>query len=284
MDINGSFVKIDTTSPFSIQLKDEEFRLLATFIKAHYGIHLKDEKKALVNGRLQGVLQSLNMKSFKEYYDYMVADKSGDAVLTLVNKITTNHTYFMRESDHFSFLKSHVLPQLDKTIRDKDVRIWCAACSSGEEAYTLAMLVNDHFPMDWDKRILATDISTKVLNQAIEGIYGNDRLEDLPKTWLNTYFRRLDSERSVASDSLKDQVIFRRFNLMEENFPFKKRFHVIFCRNVMIYFDQETKTKLIHKLYDCLEWGGYLFVGHSESITREETRFKTMMPAVYQKV
>lgn len=264
----------------------KEFRLLAEYIETHYGIHLKDEKQSLLAGRLQNVLAQMGFTNFTAYYNYIIADKTGEAVITLVDKITTNHTYFMREPKHFYYFRDQVLPILAQTVKDKDLRIWCAASSTGEEPYTLAMLVDEFFgkeKMYWDAKILATDISSTVLETAQSGIYSNEKIAPLPIQWKTQYFSHHDAGNVIISEKIRKEVIFRKFNLMENIFPFKKKFHVIFCRNVMIYFDNKTKEVLINKLYDMLNYGGYLFIGHSESINRETSRFKYICPAVYQK-
>jgi chemotaxis protein methyltransferase CheR len=148
------------------------------------------------------------------------------------------------------------------------------------------MIIADYFGADkgrWDTRILATDISQQVLETARKGIYSLERIAPLPAAWRNKYFHKLDGENAVLSSSIKNEVIFRKFNLMEPVFPFRRKFQVIFCRNVMIYFDWETKTELVNKFYEHLEEGGYLFVGHSESLNREKTKFEYIRPAVYRK-
>lgn len=270
-----------------ITITKEEFHKLADYIRANYGIHLREEKQALVMGRLQKVLLENNIKSFSEYYDHVIRDKTGMAAATLVSKITTNHTFFMREPDHFTYLKETVLPYLKSTVKDRDLRIWSAGCSSGEEPYTIAMVLNDFFggeKMLWDTKILATDISDRVLEIAQKGVYANDRISALPPAWRLNYFRAIDENNSVVCDKIKNEVIFRKFNLMTEVFPFRKKFHVIFCRNVMIYFNNETKNKLVKKFYEITEPGGYLFIGHSESLNREENQFKYIKPAVYRKI
>ncbi len=267
-------------------ITDREFRLLAAYIKDHYGINLKDEKRALVTGRLRNVLLQNNFKSFSEYFEYILADKTGNAAATLINKISTNHTFFMREADHFKYFRDHVLPYLKNTVNGKDLRVWSAGCSSGEEPYTLAMIIDEFFgkeKMWWDTRILATDISGRVLEAAAEGIYDNERIATLPSNWKESYFKPYDKENHILIDRIRGEVIYRKFNLMDEVFPFKRKFHVIFCRNVMIYFDAPTKQKLVEKFYNSLEYGGYLFVGHSESLNRDEKKFKYILPAVYRK-
>lgn len=270
-----------------ITISEKEFKILTEYIKKNYGIHLKKEKQTLITGRLHNVLTQLGFNSFTEYYNYLIEDKTGEASIILIDKITTNHTYFMRETEHFYIFRDRVLPYLKKNSKDKDLRVWCAASSTGEEPYTLAMILDEFFNKDklwWDTKVLATDISKSVLDTAKKGIYNNERLLPLPKHWKLNYFNKYDNEKSVVNDRIKNEVIYRRFNLMENVFPFKKKFHVIFCRNVMIYFDNETKDRLVNKFYDIMEPGGYLFIGLSESLNREKTRFKYISPAVYRKI
>lgn len=269
-----------------VTITDKEFKQLSDYIKFNYGIYLKKEKMTLVTGRLHNVLMQAGFDNFTDYYNYIISDKSGDAIVTLIDKITTNHTFFMREAEHFYYFRDKVLPYFTKVVKDKDLRTWCAASSSGEEAYTLAMIIDEFLgkeKMWWDTKILATDISEKVLNTARRGIYSAERIAPLPAHWKTNYFKKADAENFIIEDKIKNEVIYRKFNLMDNVFPFKKKFHTIFCRNVMIYFDNETKNKLVEKLYDHIEYGGYLFIGHSESLNREATRFKYVMPSVYRK-
>ncbi|MBC2455672.1 CheR family methyltransferase [Clostridium beijerinckii] len=269
-----------------ISITEKEFAQLSNYIKENYGINLREEKKMLVIGRLHNVLAEHNIEDFSQYYQYVVSDKSGKAVSTLLNKITTNHTYFMREKAHFDYLREKVLPYLVNSVRDKDLRIWSAGCSSGEEAYTIAMILSEFFKQEklwWDKKILATDISEKVLGIAKNGIYHKEQIAPLPEMWKKIYLKKYDEENFVFSENIKNEIIYRKFNLMEEVFPFKKKFHVIFCRNVMIYFDNRTKNELIRKFYNSMECGGYLFIGHSESLSGDTAGFKYIMPSVYRK-
>jgi chemotaxis protein methyltransferase CheR len=269
-----------------LTITDKEFKQLTEYIKDNYGIYLKEEKRALVTGRLYNVLTQNNFKSFTEYFKYISEDRTGDAAATLINKITTNHTFFMREAEHFSYFKDKILPYIVRTAKGKDLRIWSAGCSSGEEPYTLAMIINEFLGVEkslWDSKILATDISGKVLETAKKGIYKNEDIDTLPSIWKVNYFKRIDAEKSELLDIIRNEVIYRKFNLMEDIFPFKRKFNVIFCRNVMIYFDLKTKCELVDKFYNLMEYGGYLFIGHSESLNRNETKFKYVMPAVYRK-
>lgn len=267
-------------------ITDKEFKQLAAYIKANYGIHLKDEKRTLVTGRLHNVLIQNNFSNFSEYYKHIISDKTGEAAAMLINKITTNHTFFMREANHFFYFRDKVLPYLTSMVKEKDLRIWSAGCSSGEEPYTLAMVIDEFLgneKMWWDAKVLATDISSKVLEEAHKGIYSSEEIATIPSQWKLSYFKKYDSENYILVDKIRNEVIYRKFNLMDGTFPFKRKFHVIFCRNVMIYFDAQTKCELVNKFYESMEYGGYLFIGHSESLNREETKFKYIMPALYRK-
>jgi len=269
-----------------IKITEKEFKQIADYVKANYGIQLKEEKMALVTGRLHSIMAQHDFKSFTEYFDYIIKDKTGEAAIAFINKITTNHTYFMRESEHFYYFRDKVLPYLRNEISNRDLRIWSAGCASGEEPYTLAMLIDEYFGPEkktWDAKILATDISLKALEEAKKGVYSNKDLAPIPTIWKQNYFKKIDAEFSTVTDAIKDEIVFRRFNLMNQTFSFKKKFHVIFCRNVMIYFNNETKHELVGKFYDLTEKGGYLFIGHAESLNRELTKYKFIMPAVYRK-
>lgn len=269
------------------ELTDSEFQKIREYIKNNFGINLSNEKKSLVYTRLRSVLIAKGLDNFSDYYDFLVNDKSGDAVVEFINKVTTNHTYFMRETDHFDFLKNNVLPEIyEKFGSHHDLRLWCAASSSGEEPYTLQMIIEDFFKdkiPKWNTQSLATDISASVLNKAVNGIYPTKSIDALPPAWQKEYFKKHDAENSIVVNDLKSQIVFRKLNLMDEKFPFKNKFHIIFCRNVMIYFDEPTRNQLIKKLYGVLEQGGYLFMGHSETIGRADCGFKYVMPAVYKK-
>ena len=211
---------------------------------------------------------------------------AGEEARNLINVLTTNHTYFMREFEHFEFMKKTILPKLKVSeASKKDLRIWSAASSTGEEAYTIAMVLKDFFGIDhhqWDTKVLATDISTKVLMHAQRGKYLEEQIEPLPEQWRKKYFKKLNALEYQVKPELKNEVIFRQFNLMN-TFPFRKPFHVVFLRNVMIYFDDKTKLNLLNKIYDHLAPGGYLFVGTTESVSRNGTKFKYVEPSIYQK-
>ncbi len=270
------------------ELQDQEFSMFQEYIKKTMGINLGEEKKSLVYSRLKNVVEEKGFNDFTEYFKYLTNDRSGQAMTQFINRITTNQTYFMRETDHFDFFKENVLPYIEQSAAaTHDARVWCAGCSSGEEAYTLQMLMQDYFkgkPANWNTQLLATDISTSVLDKAVAGQYPGEGIKTLPQSWRDAYFTK-DKVKDVyqVKDSLKKDIVFRKFNLMMERFPFKKPFHTIFCRNVMIYFDNDTRGELVNKYYDHLEKGGYLFIGHSESLSHHNTPFVFVKPAVYRK-
>jgi len=268
-----------------VNITEQEFWQIVNLLKDSYGINLS-QKKNLIVGRLQNHLGKNGYTSFSDFYEDVMNDKSGELITLLINTLTTNYTYFLREVEHYDYFTSTVLPYITSTEKNKDMRIWSAGCSSGEEAYTIAMYVDDYFKRNkggWDTKILATDISQRVLSLAAEGIYLNEGLEPLKPAWRAQYFTMVDGARSQVIEQLRRDVIFRKFNLMEKFFPFKKKFHIIWCRNVMIYFDLKTKTELVERFYDATEQGGYLFIGHSESIARGDTRYRYVMPAIYKK-
>ncbi len=266
-------------------ITDEEFKRISTYVKRHYGIDMS-QKKVIVNGRLENYIRSGGFRSFDEFMNVVEHDKTGKQENMLVNLLTTNHTYFMREFEQFDFLRKEILPWIrKKEERTKDVRIWCGAASSGEEPYMIAMVLADFFGMErrqWDLRILATDVSTGVLRQAIAGVYTAQQLENVPNQWKRQFFRQTKDGKYVAVDDLKKSVLFRQFNLMSP-FPFKRKMHTVFLRNVMIYFDEATKKQLVQKVYDYLEPGGYLLIGTTETLDRSATPFEIVQPSIFRK-
>ena len=267
-------------------ITDEELRRISVFVKQRYGIDLS-QKKVIVNGRLENYIKHNNWKNFNEFMDVVENDQSGMQEKMLVNFLTTNHTYFMREFEHFEYFKNTVLPWARaKEKNSRDLRIWCGAASTGEEPYMIAMVLADFFGLDrnqWDTKVLATDISTKVLQQAMAGVYHADQLNKVPESWKNRFFKPvMGGAQYVVKDDLKQEVIFRQFNLMAP-FPFKKKMHTIFLRNVMIYFDEPTKCEVLQKVYDSLEPGGYLFIGMTETLDRNSVPFQIIQPSIFRK-
>ncbi len=271
-------------------LSDIEFRAIRDLVYKHTGIHLTESKKTLIVARLQRVLAARGFANFSEYCEFVEKDTSYRALSDLVNRISTNHTFFYREKAHFEFMPARALPEIREMLihrNSRDLRIWCAGCATGEEAYTIVMILLEYFGSEyfnWDGGVLATDISDKVLEIAKEGVYSEERLENLPEYLKKKYFRKTLKGFWEVRDIIKKEVTFRRFNLMNTVFPFKEKFHIIFCRNVMIYFDRFVKDALIKRFYDISSPGGYLFIGHSESLERGKCPYSYVVPAVYKKV
>lgn len=267
-----------------LYLTNEEFEFITTHIKSNYGVNLI-KKRTLIEGRLSNHVLSLGFTNYMDYFRYVMNPRSADEMTVLINKLTTNHTYFLREKDHFDFYRDTVLPWIDKTLKTRDLRVWSAGCSSGQEPYTLSMITFNYLGADaanWDSTILASDISAKALQTAKNGIYTKDELSDLPEGWIRRYFVPHGADKYSVTDALRNNVAFRSFNLLSP-FQFKKPFQAIFCRNVMIYFDMPTKNEIIRKFYDVLLPGGYLFVGLSESLSCCQHKFKFVRPSIYQK-
>ena len=268
-----------------MNIDDRDFRRLKEYMHDNFGINL-EKKRTLIEGRLTNTILQSEYEGFTDYIDDVIADKSGDKVNELITKLTTNYTYFMREEAHYNFMSGVALPEWTRKIKDKDLRVWSAGCSSGEEAYTAAMVINEFFASSkagWDTTILATDISPRVLAAAKEAVYPEERLERLPAAWRKKYFTKIDGDGWRIEPRLAKEVVFGQLNLMGSFARFRKKFHIIFCRNVMIYFDTPTKATLVKKFYDALEPGGYLFIGMSETLSGIQGDFVQISPAIYQK-
>ena len=269
-----------------MQIADKDFFRLRDYIKSNFGVNL-EKKRTLIEGRLSNFIISEGFEGFHDYIDDVFADKSGAKIDTLMTKLTTNYTYFMREETHYKFMEDVALPYWTSQIRDKDLRIWSAGCASGEEAYTTAMVLREWFGPKiggWDTTVLATDISTRVLDMAKAGIYPEEHFDHLPKAWKLKYFDKVGEEKYKAKSVLTSGVHFGQFNLMGSFSKFRKKFHIIFCRNVMIYFDSPTKQALAKRYHDALEVGGYLFIGLSETLSGIQGELQQVSPAIYRRV
>ncbi len=266
-----------------MKLTDEDFVRIVTFIKQKYGINLI-QKRLLIEGRLNYTVKERGFASYKEYIDLVMNDKNGDEMIHFLNKLTTNHTFFMREKEHFDFLTGTVLPYLEETVKDRDIRIWSAGCSFGNEPYNLAMCINEYFGARksmWDSKILATDISNKALSAARKGIYKKAEVDTLPEEWVSKYFVKVDEESYQVTKEIRNEVVFKYFNLMED-IAVKKPFDLILCRNVMIYFENDVREALVKRFYNVTKDGGYLFIGHAENISKN-SGFKLVKAAIYRK-
>jgi len=271
-------------------MTDKEFQLLRDLVYSRLGINLTEKKRSMLIGRLQKLLRTSGFKTFQEYYDYLTGGPDLTAMTELVNRVTTNYSFFYRGKSHFEFFSQRAFPEILETLKkrnSRDIRIWAAGCSTGEEPYMIIMLMMDFLGRQyglWDGGILATDISEKALRFAQEGIYPDDRVKELPADLKRQYFTTKQDGQLALKDMVKREVVFRKFNLKNERFPFKKPFQIIFCRNVMIYFDRQTRDKLLQQFYAMTEPGGYLFIGHSETLGREQQYYRYILPAVYQKI
>lgn len=266
-----------------MQISDTDFQRLVQFLQKNYGIDLS-KKRPLIVARLSYTLQTMGYSSFSSFIDHLLKTKRPNDVELVINKLTTNYTFFMREEAHFSFFKHTILPEIvQKHKKDRVLSIWCAGCSSGEEAYTMAMYVRDFLGAQasiWDARILATDISQQALALAKEAVY--DLPDTIPPAWKRRYFQPIKgSTRFQVVPELRDQVILRNFNLMDP-IRMQAKFDVIFCRNVMIYFDTPTKDALVQRFYSASAPGSYLLIGHSETI-RRDIGYEFLSPATFRK-
>lgn len=278
--------KTPTYEPRSVELAEAQLDEIISMVKSLSGIHLHDGKKELIKARLGKRLRSLNISSFDDYINFVRDDSSGGELTLMLDAISTNLTNFFRESDHFDFLTSHIFPKIAQSGSHR-LRVWSAGCSTGEEPYSIAIMMEEHLPniKSWDARILATDLSTKVLKIASKGEYLPKRLETMPPDWRKKYFdldKSSDKEIYIAKKFLRKRVAFGHLNLMGK-WPMKGPLDVIFCRNVMIYFDKATRAKLIRRYWDLLGHGGFLFIGHSESLTGIQHKFRYLQPTVYTK-
>ncbi len=266
-----------------------EFELIRKLVQERFGIHLTEDKRFLLEGRLQGHLRGLGCASFGDYYEHLRSPGKEGALHDLAALISTNHTFFYREQEHFEYFRDTAFPEVVARLKKEgcsDLRIWCAGCSSGEEAYVLLMLMRECLGRDygnWDAGILATDISGRVLEIARDGIYPAEKVTPLPEALRRRYMRELPDGRLQVRDELRQEATFRRFNLMNPVFPFRHPFQIIFCRNVMIYFDPPTRQGLIERFHRSTGPEGYLFVGHSESLGPRQSLYRYLKPAVYRK-
>jgi chemotaxis protein methyltransferase CheR len=265
-------------------LSARDFDRIRKLAYEYCGLDIQAGKEDLVASRLGKIMRGLGIPSYSAYFDFVLADKTQQALVLMIDSLTTNHTSFFREQQHFDFLESTVFPALAERPR---FDIWSAACSTGEEPYSLAFAVRDFFGDAGPQvRILATDISTRVLETAKKATYEAARFQNIPIASLQKHLLRGQGASSGiyrVKPAVRDMVAFRRFNLVEPFQGLSTQFPLILCRNVMIYFDAATQQALIERFFQQLEPGGYLFIGHSESLNRINHRFEYVKPAIYRK-
>jgi chemotaxis protein methyltransferase CheR len=267
----------------TLELTTQQFNTLSDLVYRLAGINLKEGKEALVRSRLIKRLRALGIGSFKEYLKYLESAAGNEEIDFMLDVITTNKTSFFREVEHFHYVRQRVVPELT----EHRIRFWSAGCSSGEEPYSLAILLRDTL-RDLDRRdvkILATDLSMRMLEKAQQAVYEQPALQELTPVLVKKHFvplNRNDRQVYQVNETVRGLVYYKRLNLMGP-WPMRGPFDVIFCRNVMIYFDRATQERLINRFYELLRPGGHLFVGHSESLSSIAHQFNYMQPAVYRK-
>jgi len=268
-----------------------EFNKLSSFILTNYGIKLPITKKTMLEGRLQKRLRALNLFSFREYCDYVFSPEGQQTeVMQMIDVVTTNKTDFFREAVHFDFLSNNVLPKYcSSSFSAKPFKVWSAGCSTGEEPYTLAMVMSEFLEKysGFDFNIFATDISGRALNAAAIAVYTKEKVSPVPYILKKKYLlKSKDEEKKTVRiiPELRTKVNFKRFNFLDSHQTFTQKFNVIFCRNVLIYFDRPTQEKVILSLCSKLESGGYLFLGHSESISNMNLPLVQIQPTTFKKI
>lgn len=276
------------------KMSEQEFLHLSRFIHEHYGIKLTSVKQTMVETRLRKRLRLLNMTGFSEYLAYVFSNEgSVEEMVPMIDALTTNKTDFFREPAHFDFLVKTALPDLvvnHGSGTQRPLVLWSAGCSSGEEPYTLAIVLSEferQYPgITFNFLILATDLSTRVLESAASGIYNNNQIDIVPLELRRKYFlRSKDRNKGMVRivPELRSKVRFRHLNLMTNDFGFREPIDIIFCRNVMIYFDRQTQKQLVDHFYETLRPGGYFFQGHSESLNGLNSGFVSMAPTIYRR-
>jgi chemotaxis protein methyltransferase CheR len=274
---------------FTKELSDLEFNKLSRFIYSNYGIKMPYAKKSMLQARLQNRLRETKMDSFKEYCNYVFSNRKDDSeIVHMIDVVSTNKTDFFRESAHFDFMHSVVLPEFYEKSGGETMNIWSSACSSGEEVYTIAITVSEFLAGRnfFNYSVLGTDISSRVLQKAKEGVYNEERVSSVDLSIKKKYFLRSKQRENPlvkVVKELREKTNYQRLNLMDPAYNIQKKFDVIFCRNVLIYFDREIQESVINKLCTHLKPNGYFFLGHSESITGINVPLKQIKPTIFRK-
>jgi len=273
----------------NIEITNEEFDKIRKFVKSRVGISLSDQKATMVRGRLHKRLNELGMSSFSEYYRYLSSPEGEEEITSFISAISTNVTSFFRSAHHWVYLKEH-LDELFLSKPKKKIRIWSAACSSGEEPYSIMIFLRENLKdfESWDIKILATDISHKALEKALKGEYKQKDVEGMQKAIIHRNFTQRKTPMGIVYDidpALRSKIIFRTFNLVNDDFSiFKFHFDIIFCRNVMIYFDSDTRKALISRFAKLLPKGHTFIIGDSEAITENKSEFALVKSSIYKRI
>ena len=271
------------SSSFSaLTITDNDFNRLVKFVQSNYGIDLS-QKRQLITGRLSTALKQRGYTTFTDFVNHVLQTKDNDLITLLLDKLTTNYTFFMREKEHLDLFCRQIIPDIVRRHqRDKTLAIWSAGCSTGEEPYNITMFLLDYLgpqASQWDTRLLATDISNRAMTAAKKGVY--ELPDTIPPEWKKKYFVPQAGGQYQVAPKGRDNVIFQPFNLMDP-IRFRRKFDVIFCRNVMIYFDQPTKDALVRRFYDATVPGGYLLISKSENLSADMP-YKRLAPSTFQK-
>jgi chemotaxis protein methyltransferase CheR len=272
-----------------VRMDDADFKMMSRFIYTQCGIKMPPAKRTLLESRLQKRLRVAGMASFKAYLEYVFTPQGqATELIPMIDAVTTNKTGFFRGPDHFEYLRDTVAPTLLKSGRNH-LQCWSAACSTGEEPYTLAMVLSEarlHHPA-LTYSILATDLSTRVLQRAAQAVYTEDQVADIPLALRRRYLlqsKDRQARKVRVQAALREKVLFQRMNLMDEVYHTGTSFQIIFCRNVLIYFDRPTQEQVVQKLSHRLDTGGYLFIGHSESLTQMNVPLQQIRPTIFRKL
>ncbi|MDJ1469004.1 CheR family methyltransferase [Cytophagaceae bacterium DM2B3-1] len=277
-------------NPYILQMDIASFQRISAYISKEYGIKLPESKKPMLQGRLNKKIRSLGMTSYKEFIDYIFSEEGRKRELyNVVDLITTNKTDFYRESAHFHFLTNEFLPRYQSKRGRSPLKIWSSACSTGEEPYTIIMEMEEYKKRhpDFSYSLLASDISIRALQAAYQGIYEQSKISSIPLDIRRTYFLQSKTDPHVfrIKPFYRKKIIYKRINLMEDSFGLLKAdYDIIFCRNVLIYFNKLTQEEVIGKLCQHLRPGGLLFLGHSESILGMQLPLKQIKPTLFQKI
>ncbi|RAW00534.1 CheR family methyltransferase [Pseudochryseolinea flava] len=281
-----------TTATGAQLLSDDDFFRISDYIEMHYGIQLPISKKKMVEARLQKRLRALRIDSFPEYFEFAFSQGQGEEYNRMVDLITTNKTEFFREPAHFDYLTQVVLPEFGHHLGNAPggLKVWSAASSTGEEIYSILITIEEFLFRQFKKfpyQILGTDLSGEVLQQAVKAVYDEDRIDAIPMAIKKKYFQRSKDRENprarVKADFLKN-VAFRQVNLLKSLHGIERHFDVIFCRNVLIYFNRDVQFQVVQSLCEHLKIGGYLFIGHSESLTNMNLPLKQVKPTIYKKI
>ncbi|MEQ1571276.1 MAG: protein-glutamate O-methyltransferase CheR [Myxococcota bacterium] len=273
-----------TRSALELSMTDAEYAAFGKVIEHHLGIRLPPEKRLLVERRMQSVVARSGCESYRAWAATHLDRPTQRLWSDLADALTTNHTFFWREPGHFEHLRDVSLPErLAARRQERDLRVWCAASATGEEPYQLAMILRDGVPADWRAGLLATDVSAKALDQARRGTYPADHLAALPEEWRRKYVQFDRTGAGTMSAPLKGDVTFRRLNLIRDTWPFRTQFDIVFCRNVLIYFDPPVRDRVVTGIVDLIAPGGYLYVGHAESLPAGKWPLTSVAPSVWRR-